>query len=175
MDQRRTETYTLVEGLKRLEKALDPSKRTLEEVRDEWQEGIKNRVHTLTTIRRIEKMTDLGQRIKMIRENVDMDRHTFAAYIKVAGGAGLIEQWENNEKKPDENALEQIAVLGQTSPVTLACGREINPYVIARLFEYLEIQEEMFYAHERSVKSLYSGWLGGQVHVLEKIREWNDE
>ena len=58
MDQRRTEANSLVEGLKRLEKALDPSKRTLEEVRHEWQEGIKNQVRTLTTIRRIERMTD---------------------------------------------------------------------------------------------------------------------
>lgn len=117
----------------------------------------------------------LGQRIKAIRENVDMGRQAFAAYIKVAGGAELVEQWENNEKRPDENALERIAVLGQTSPVTLACGREISPYTIDRLFEYLEIQEEMFYAHEYSVRSLYSGWLGGQVHVLEKIREWENE
>lgn len=120
-------------------------------------------------------MNTLGQRIKTIRESVDMNRQTFAAYIKVAGGAELIEQWENNKKRPDENALERIAVLGQTSPVTLACGREISPYTIDRLFEYLEIQEEMFYAHEYSVRSLYSGWLGGQVHVLEKIREWENE
>lgn len=67
MDQRRTETYTLVEGLKRLEKALDPSKRTLEEVRQDWQEGIKNQVHTLTRIRRIERMFDEIVSVKKTR------------------------------------------------------------------------------------------------------------
>lgn len=120
-------------------------------------------------------MNDLGQRIKAIRENIDMDRHMFAAYIKVAGGAELIEQWENNEKKPDENALEQIAVLGQTSPVTLACGREINPYAIQQLIEYLETQEEIFYEYDWSPECPHSNWLHGQVHVLEKIREWGHD
>lgn len=76
MDQRRTEANSLVEGLKRLEKVLDPSKRTLEEVRHEWQEGIKNRVHTLTTIRRIEKMTD---EIMSVTRLEDASHH-FAVY-----------------------------------------------------------------------------------------------
>lgn len=67
MDQRRTETYTLVEGLKRLEKLLDPSKRTLEEVRHEWQEGIKNQVRTLTRIRRTERMFDEVMRVTKTR------------------------------------------------------------------------------------------------------------
>lgn len=120
-------------------------------------------------------MNDLGQRIKMIRENIDMDRHTFAAYIKVTGGAELIEQWENNQKKPDENALEQIAVLGQTSPLTLACGREISPYAIARLFEYLEEKREEFRAYGYSDDSIYSAFLGAHVHILNKIKEWENE
>lgn len=122
-------------------------------------------------------MTDstLGQRIKTIRKNIDMDRHTFAAYIKVAGGAELIEQWENNEKRPDENALEQIAVLGQTSPVTLACGREINPYAIKWLFEYLEAQELVRNEHEWSATGQHAGWLDGHVDVLNLLREWNNE
>lgn len=119
-------------------------------------------------------MTTLGQRIKTICQNVDMDRQTFAAYIKVSGGAELIKQWENNKKKPDENALEQIAVLGQTSPLTLACGREINPYAIAWLFEYLEEKHEEFLAHEFSDQSIYSGFLGGHVHILNKIKEWEN-
>lgn len=106
-------------------------------------------------------MTTLGQRIKTIRESADMDRHTFAAYVKVAGGAELVKQWENDKKKPDENALERIAVLGQTSPVTLACGREINPYAIAWLLEYLEEKRKEFLAHEFSDHSSYSGFLGG--------------
>lgn len=117
-------------------------------------------------------MTTLGQRIKTIRENIDMDRHTFAAYIKVTGGAKLIEQWENNEKKPDENALEQIAVLGQTSPVTLACGREINPYAIKWLFEYLEAQERLLNKKARPSAGQYDRWLAGQVNVLNLLRVW---
>lgn len=117
-------------------------------------------------------MTTLGQRIKTIRENVDMNRHTFAAYIKVTGGAELIEQWENNEKRPDENALERIAVLGQTSPVTLACGREINPYVMKWLFEYLEAQERLLNKNALSSDYQYDRWLAGQVNVLNLLRVW---
>lgn len=117
-------------------------------------------------------MTTLGQRIKTIRENVDMNRHTFAAYIKVAGGAELVKQWENDEKKPDENTLEQIAVLGQTSPLTLACGREINPYAIAWLFEYLEEKHEEFLAGEYSNYSRYSCWIRGQLNIFNELKEW---
>ena len=119
-------------------------------------------------------MTDstLGQRIKTIRKNIDMDRHTFAAYIKVTGGAELIEQWENNEKRPDENTLERIAVLGQTSPVTLACGREINPYAIKWLFEYLEAQERLLNKKAWSSAGQYDIWLAGQVNVLNLLRVW---
>lgn len=120
-------------------------------------------------------MTTLGQRIKTIRESIDMDRHTFAAYIKVAGGAELIEQWEDDKKKPDENALEQIAVLGQTSPVTLACGREINPYAIKWLFEYLEEQQEEFLTREDSGYSRHLWWLCGQMYILNKLKEWENE
>lgn len=76
MDQRRTETYSLVEGLKRLEKVLDPSKRTLEEVRHEWQEGIKNNIRILTTIRRIERMSD---EIMSVTRLEDASHH-FAVY-----------------------------------------------------------------------------------------------
>ena len=76
MDQRRTEANSLVEGLKRLEKVLDPSKRTLEEVRHEWQEGIKNQVHTLITIRRIERMSD---EIMSVTRLEDASHH-FAVY-----------------------------------------------------------------------------------------------
>lgn len=119
-------------------------------------------------------MTDLGQRIKTIRENIDMDRHTFAAYIKVAGGAELIEQWENNEKRPDENALERIAVLGQTSPVTLACGREISPYAIKWLFEYLGAQERLLNKKAWSSAHQYDRWLAGQVNVLNLLRVWEE-
>lgn len=119
-------------------------------------------------------MTTLGQRIKTIRENIDMDRHTFAAYIKVTGGAELIEQWENNEKQPDENALEQIAVLGQTSPVTLACGREINPYAIKWLFEYLEGQERLLSRRAWGSTDRYDDWLMGQVNVLNLLRVWGE-
>ena len=117
-------------------------------------------------------MTTLGQRIKTIRENIYMDRHTFAAYIKVTGGAELIKQWENNEKRPDENALERIAVLGQTSPVTLACGREINPYAIKWLFEYLEAQERLLNKKAWSSAGQYDRWLAGQVNVLNLLRVW---
>lgn len=120
-------------------------------------------------------MTTLGQRIKTIRENIDMNRHTFAAYIKVAGGAKLVEQWENDEEKPGENALEQIAVLGQVSPVTLACGREINPYAIKWLFEYLEEKKKEFSEHKYSHHSIYSGFLGGHVHILNSLKEWENE
>lgn len=120
-------------------------------------------------------MTTLGQRIKTIRQNADMDRHMFAAYIKVAGGAELIEQWENNEKKPDENALEQIAVLGQTSPLTLACGKEINPYAIAWLFEFLEEQRKEFLAHEYSGYSRHLWWFCGQVYIQNKLKEWEND
>jgi domain of unknown function DUF1828 len=61
-----------VEGLKRLEKVLDPSKRTLEEVRHEWQEEIENQVHTLTTIRRIERMHDEIMSVTIL-ENTSTD------------------------------------------------------------------------------------------------------
>lgn len=117
----------------------------------------------------------LGQRIKAIRQSVDMDRHTFAAYIKVTGGAELIEQWENNEKRPDENALERIAILGQTSPVTLACGKEINPYAIKWLFEFLEEQQEEFLTREDSGYSRHLWWLCGQMYILNKLKEWENE
>lgn len=117
----------------------------------------------------------LGQRIKAIRESADMDRHTFASYIKIAGGAEIVEQWENDEKKPDENALERIAILGQTSPVTLACGKEINPYAIKWLFEFLEEQQEEFLTREDSGYSRHLWWLCGQMYILNKLKEWENE
>ncbi|OOL80453.1 hypothetical protein BWX42_00420 [Dolosigranulum pigrum] len=71
-------------------------------------------------------MNTLGQRIKTIRESVDMNRQTFATYIKVAGGAELVKQWENDEKKPDENTLEQIAVLGRLPPLCWHVGERLT-------------------------------------------------
>lgn len=120
-------------------------------------------------------MTTLGQRIKTIRQNADMDRQIFATYIKVAGGAELIKQWENNEKRPDENALERIAVLGQTSPLTLACGKEINPYAIAWLLEHLEERKKEYFANEYSNYPRHVYWLCGQVYILNKLKEWEND
>lgn len=111
------------------------------------------------------KRTMTPERIKGIRSKLNMTQKQLAD--EIGASVPAVSNWECGRNGPNSIMIYRLD--------KLAGGYYLSPNTIQRLFEYLEIQEEMFYAHEYSVRSLYSGWLGGQVHILEKIREWEDD
>ena len=106
----------------------------------------------------------LGQRVKAIRSELNLSQKELAE--KIGTTISAVSNWECGRNNPNSVMVQRLD--------KLAGGYYLSPHTIQQLIEYLEEREEMFYAHEYSARSLYSGWLGGQVHVLEKIREWEN-
>lgn len=114
-------------------------------------------------------MEDLGQKIKELRMDKGLTMEEFGKLFDAS--KSIVSRWERDISIPNEKRLKHIAKLAGKSVSEFVYGVP-SAHTIWQLIEYLEEREEMFYAHEYSARSLYSGWLGGQVHILNKIREW---
>lgn len=63
----------------------------------------------------------IGQRIKDIRSNLNMDQKTFANKLKATVSA--LSNWENGRNKPNDIMLRRIAELGNVSVAYLLEGK----------------------------------------------------
>lgn len=117
-------------------------------------------------------MTDLGQKIKELRMDKGLTMEEFGKLCNTE--KQTVNNWEKGRNEP---SLERLGLIAEMA------GKSVSEFVygvpsaktIQRLIEYLEKTEKEFYAHKNSADSFYTEWLDGQVHVLEKIREWENE
>lgn len=119
-------------------------------------------------------MNDLGQKIKELRMDKGLTMEEFGNRFDPPASKGTVHTWENNLYKPNEKRLKHIAKLADKSVSEFVYGVP-SAKTIQRLIEYLEKREKEFYAHKNSADSFYTEWLDGQVHILEKIREWGHD
>lgn len=118
-------------------------------------------------LERVDIMTNsrLGQRVKAIRSELNLSQKELAE--KIGTTVSAVSNWECGRNNPNSVMVQRLD--------KLAGGYYLSPNTIQRLFEYLEKREKEFYAHKNSADSFYTEWLDGQVHVLEKIREWEND
>lgn len=109
-------------------------------------------------------MTDLGQRIKMIRSELNLSQKELAE--KIGATVSAVSNWECGRNNPNTIMMQRLD--------KLADGYYLSPHTIQQLIEYLEEKKKEFSEHEYSDHSLYSGWLGGHVHILNKLKEWEN-
>lgn len=119
-------------------------------------------------------MNDLGQKIKELRMDKGLTMEEFGNRFDPPASKGTVHTWENNLYKPNEKRLKHIAKLAGKSVSEFVYGVP-SAHTFQQLIEYLETQEEIFYEYDWSPECPHSNWLHGQVHVLEKIREWENE
>lgn len=117
-------------------------------------------------------MTDLGQKIKELRMNKGLTMEEFGKLFDAS--KSIVSRWERDISVPNEKRLKHIAKLANKSVSELIYGVP-SANTIKQLIKYLEKQEEIFNEYDWSPFCPHSNWLHGQVHVLEKIREWENE
>ena len=111
------------------------------------------------------KRTMTPERIKGIRSKLNMTQKQLAD--EIGASVPAVSNWECGRNGPNSIMIYRLD--------KLAGGYYLSPNTIQRLFEYLETQEEIFYEYDWSPECPHSNWLHGQVHVLEKIREWEND
>ena len=117
-------------------------------------------------------MNDLGQKIKELRMDKGLTMEEFGKLCNTE--KQTVNNWEKGRNEPSPDRLKMIAD---------AAGKTVSEFVYGvpsahtfqQLIEYLETQEEIFCEYDWSPECPHSNWLHGQVHVLEKIREWENE
>lgn len=107
----------------------------------------------------------LGQRVKAIRSELNLSQKELAE--KIGTTISAVSNWECGRNNPNSVMVQRLD--------KLAGGYYLSPNTIRQLIEYLETQEEIFYEYNWSPECPHSNWLHGQVHVLEKIREWEND
>ncbi|RAN53787.1 hypothetical protein B8A42_08645 [Dolosigranulum pigrum] len=107
----------------------------------------------------------LGQRVKAIRSELNLSQKELAE--KIGTTVSAVSNWECGRNNPNSVMIQRLD--------KLAGGYNLSPHTIQKLMEYLEAQEEIFYEYEWSLQYPHSNWLSGQVDVLEKIREWEND
>ena len=117
-------------------------------------------------------MTDLGQKIKELRMDKGLTMDEFGKLFDTS--KIVVSRWERDILVPNEKRLKHIAKLAGKS-VSEFVYDVPSAHAIRQVIEYLETQEEIFYEYDWSPECPHSNWLHGQVHVLEKIREWENE
>lgn len=117
-------------------------------------------------------MTDLGQKIKELRMDKGLTMEEFGKLFDAS--KSIVSRWERDISVPNEKRLKHIAKLAGKSVSEFVYGVP-SAHTIQQLVEYLETQEEIFYEYDWSPECPHSNWLHGQVHVLEKIREWENK
>lgn len=104
----------------------------------------------------------LGQRVKAIRSELNLSQKELAE--KIGTTISAVSNWECGRNNPNSVMVQRLD--------KLAGGYYLSPNTIRQVIEYLETQEEIFYEYDWSPECPHSNWLHGQVHILEKIREW---
>lgn len=117
-------------------------------------------------------MTDLGQKIKELRMDKGLTMEEFGKLCNTE--KQTVNNWEKGRNEPSPDRLKMIADIAGKSVSEFVYGVP-SAHTIRQLIEYLETQEEIFYEYDWSLECPHSNWLHGQVHVLEKIREWENE
>lgn len=107
----------------------------------------------------------LGQRVKAIRSELNLSQKELAE--KIGTTVSAVSNWECGRNNPNSVMIQRLD--------KLAGGYYLSPNTIQKLIEYLEEKREEFRAHEYSDQSNYSGFLGGHVHILNKIKEWEND
>lgn len=105
-----------------------------------------------------------GQRIKMIRSELNLNQKELAD--KIGATVSAVSNWECGRNNPNSIMTQRLN--------KLESGYHLSPDTVQKLIEYLEEKEKEFRAHEYSDHSIYSGFLGGHVHILNKIKEWEN-
>lgn len=116
-------------------------------------------------------MTDLGQKIKELRMDKGLTMEEFGKLCNTE--KQTVNNWEKGRNEPSPERLKLIADVAGKSVSEFVYGVP-SAKTIKKLMEYLDAQEELFYEHEWSPQYPHSNWLDGQVHVLKKIREWEN-
>lgn len=110
-------------------------------------------------------MTDLGQRIKAIRSELNLSQKELAE--KIGTTISAVSNWECGRNNPNSVMVQRLD--------KLAGGYYLSPNTIRQLIEYLEERKREFREYGYSDDSIYSAFLGAHVHILNKIREWENE
>lgn len=116
-------------------------------------------------------MNDLGQKIKELRMDKGLTMEEFGKLFDAS--KSIVSRWERDISVPNEKRLKRIAKLAGKSVSEFVYGVP-SAKTIQQLIEYLEERKKEFHAHEYSDDSIYSGFLGGHVHILNKIKEWEN-
>lgn len=119
-------------------------------------------------------MEDLGRKIKELRMNKGLTMEEFGKLFDPYVSTGTVHTWENNRYIPGLGHLKMIADIAGKSVSEFVYGVP-SANTIKQLVKYLEKQEEIFNEYDWSPFCPHSNWLHGQVHVLEKIREWEND
>ena len=117
-------------------------------------------------------MNDLGQKIKELRMDKGLTMEEFGKLCNTE--KQTVNNWEKGRNEPSLERLKLIAEMAGKSVSEFVYGVP-SAHTIRQLIEYLETQEEIFYEYDWSPECPHSNWLHGQVHALEKIREWENK
>ena len=117
-------------------------------------------------------MNDLGQKIKELRMDKGLTMEEFGKLCNTE--KQTVNNWEKGRNEPSPDRLKMIADVAGKSVSEFVYGVP-SANTFQQLIEYLETQEEIFYEYDWSPECPHSNWLHGQVHVLEKIREWEND
>lgn len=117
-------------------------------------------------------MNDLGQKIKELRMDKGLTMEEFGKLFDAS--KSIVSRWERDISVPNEKRLKHIAKLAGKTVSEFVYGVP-SAKTIKQLIEYLNKQEDVFYKYDWSPECPHSNWLHGQVRVLEKIREWENE
>lgn len=116
-------------------------------------------------------MNDLGQKIKELRMDKGLTMEGFGKLCNTE--KQTVNNWEKGRNEPSPDRLKMIADVAGKSVSEFVYGVP-SANTFQQLIEYLEERKKEFHAHEYSDDSIYSGFLGGHVHILNKIREWEN-
>ncbi|MGH1803398.1 helix-turn-helix domain-containing protein [Enterococcus gallinarum] len=90
----------------------------------------------------------IGQRIKDIRSNLNMDQKTFANKIEATVSA--LSNWENGRNKPNDIMLRRIAKIGNVSLIYLLDGKKTLDDAISSGMDANSLDEYLTNTRENS-------------------------
>lgn len=113
-------------------------------------------------------MNDLGQKIKELRMDKGLTMEEFGKLCNTE--KQTVNNWEKGRNEPSPDRLKMIADVAGKSVSEFVYGVP-SAHTIQQLIEYLEEKREEFRAYGYSDDSIYSAFLGAHVHILNKIKE----
>lgn len=102
---------------------------------------------------------------KKIRSELNLSQKELAE--KIGTTISAVSNWECGRNNPNSVMMQRLD--------KLAGGYYLSSNTIQKLIEYLEEKREEFRAYGYSDDSIYSAFLGAHVHILNKIKEWENE